>query len=638
MKEITKEELLRLPSLGNIQVKGDRVVFVKGIANEEQTSYNFTLYSYNKGKIKSLTSFGKEKDYAISADGKSVYFTGNRSNREDTSYLYQLFFDGGEAKPLAEFNNSSFKIVKTLDKYHLLLTLECDLNNEEKLTDPDSQDYEIFDELPFYFNGRGITNKLRNKLYLFDLRNHQTTLLTKDKYFNFVDCFWLDNELYITGTSYHTEDPHFDNGLYRVNLTKKSLEEIFAPRQGDINDLFVLNHQIFGLISMHEHYGLNEYPQFYKLTANGFKRVLSYDGATSNRCATDLAIVAGNISDTYQGKYYFVQTVVDHCEIKSFDGKSVANILSFSGTIQSFRILNGDIYFVGAAADEIQELYRYHDGNLIKLTNNMNLLENYYIAKTKKVIYSDYNGEKQLGWVLLPKDYVKGQKYPAILDVHGGPLSAYSRVFFHEMQFWASQGYFVLFCNIHGSAGQNNEYGDIRGKYGTVDYNDLMNFTDEVLVQYPDIDRERVGITGGSYGGFMTNWVIGHTNRFKAAVSQRSIANWISFEHISDISPYFVNDQVAASSDFDVEKMWQQSPLKYVKDVKTPTLFINSDEDYRCPISEGTQMFHAILSHGITAKMFIFHGENHELSRSGKPKHRIRRLKEITSWFDKYLK
>ena len=132
---------------------------------------------------------------------------------------------------------------------------------------------------------------------------------------------------------------------------------------------------------------------------------------------------------------------------------------------------------------------------------------------------------------------MKRKKYPAILDIHGGPKTVYGKVFYHEMQVWASKGYFVFFCNIHGSDGRGNEFMDIRGKYGTIDYDELMQFTDKVLETYPQIDASKVGVTGGSYGGFMTNWIIGHTDRFACAASQRSIANWISFSQTSDIGP-----------------------------------------------------------------------------------------------------
>ena len=147
-----------------------------------------------------------------------------------------------------------------------------------------------------------------------------------------------------------------------------------------------------------------------------------------------------------------------------------------------------------------------------------------------------------------------------------------------------------------------------------------------------------MGVTGGSYGGFMTNWIIGHTRRFKAAASQRSIANWISFFNTTDIGYYFGEDQNAATPWSDLKKVWDQSPLQFADQAVTPTLFIHSDQDYRCWMAEGLQMFYALKYHGVPARLCLFKGENHELSRSGKPLHRIRRLKEITQWMDRYLK
>ena len=204
------------------------------------------------------------------------------------------------------------------------------------------------------------------------------------------------------------------------------------------------------------------------------------------------------------------------------------------------------------------------------------------------------------------------------------------------MQYWAGKGYFVFFCNPKGSDGGDNAFADIRGGYGDVDYKNLMAFADAVLAAYPAIDPKQVCETGGSYGGFMTNWIIGHTDRFCACASQRSISNWLSFCGVSDIGSYFAPDQTAGDLYDDPAALWAQSPLKYAKNVKTPTLFIHSDEDYRCPLEQGLQMFSALIDRGVPARLCLFHGENHELSRSGKPLHRLRRLKEITDWFDTY--
>ena len=165
-----------------------------------------------------------------------------------------------------------------------------------------------------------------------------------------------------------------------------------------------------------------------------------------------------------------------------------------------------------------------------------------------------------------------------------------------------------------------------------------MEFTDEVLKKYPQIDDKRMGVTGGSYGGFMTNWIIGHTNRFCAAAPQRSISNFVSMEGTTDIGKVFVSGQMLATTQTDVAKVWEQSPLKYAHNAKTPTLFIHSNEDYRCWMVEALQMYSMLVDNGVEARLCLFKGDNHELSRSGKPKNRIRRLQEITNWMDRHCK
>ena len=161
-----------------------------------------------------------------------------------------------------------------------------------------------------------------------------------------------------------------------------------------------------------------------------------------------------------------------------------------------------------------------------------------------------------------------------------------------------------------------------------------MAFTDHVLEQYPDVDAGRLGVTGGSFGGFMTNWIIGHTDRFKAAASCRSIANNISQFGVSDESSW--SSQVPKWDK--LEETWDGSPLKYYRNVKTPTVFLQSYEDFRCPMAEAVQMYTALQIMGVETKLCMFHNESHELSRSGHPRNRVRRLREIMGWMDKHLK
>ena len=306
-------------------------------------------------------------------------------------------------------------------------------------------------------------------------------------------------------------------------------------------------------------------------------------------------------------------------------------------------VANGTLYFIGMQDMKLQEIYAWDEAKQerTQLTSlNQKVLENVYVAMPQKLTFENDNTDLD-GWVLLPKDFDPQQSYPGILDIHGGPKTVYGEVFYHEMQFWANQGYFVFFCNPRGGDGRGNEFADLKGKYGTIDYSDLMAFTDKVLEKYPQIDKTRLCVTGGSYGGFMTNWIVGHTDRFCAAATQRSITNWVGFGFTSDIGEEFARDQMGLGLKDNVwnsmEKMWFHSPLKYLDQCVTPTLVIHSDEDYRCPISEGYQIYSALQQRGVETRMVIFHGENHELSRSGKPRHRIRRLKEITGWFEKHI-
>lgn len=307
--------------------------------------------------------------------------------------------------------------------------------------------------------------------------------------------------------------------------------------------------------------------------------------------------------------------------------------------MDGFSVNNGSILFIGFRGTKLQEIYKLEQDEEKQITEfNDWVQKERSISVPEKLTVETAPGVSIDGWVLKPADFDKNKKYPAIFDIHGGPKVVYGEIFFHEMQYFVSQGYAVFFCNPRGSDGKDNSFSDIRGKYGTMDYDDLMKFMDSVLKEYPIIDPEKVGVTGGSYGGFMTNWIIGHTDRFKAAASQRSISNWISKFNTTDIGYFFVGDQIAATPWTNFEKLWQHSPLKYADKVKTPTLFLHSNEDYRCWMAEGLQMFTALKYHRVPSKLILFRGENHELSRSGKPKHRIRRLKEIVEWFDKYLK
>ena len=242
------------------------------------------------------------------------------------------------------------------------------------------------------------------------------------------------------------------------------------------------------------------------------------------------------------------------------------------------------------------------------------------------------------GWYMKPIGCEEGRKYPTILHIHGGPKSAFGGVYFHEMQCWASRGYAVIYCNPRGGDGRPGGFDDIRGFYGVKDYSDIMAFTKWCVANLPFVDEKNVGVTGGSYGGYMTNWIVTQTDFFKAAAAQRPISNWVSKFGSCDIGYYYVEDQHGGRPWDACEQAWQESPLKHVANVKTPLLLIQSQEDFRCERDQSFQMFTALKVLGVECRMCLFNGENHELSRSGRPKNRLARLREIAAWFDGHLK
>ncbi|MFO0840428.1 MAG: S9 family peptidase [Phycisphaerae bacterium] len=240
------------------------------------------------------------------------------------------------------------------------------------------------------------------------------------------------------------------------------------------------------------------------------------------------------------------------------------------------------------------------------------------------------------GWILKPPGFNPRKKYPAILEIHGGPAGQYGFAMFHEMQWLAGKGYVVCYSNPRGSAGYGLKFRSaIRADWGNRDYRDLMRVADWLFAR-PFVDRKRVGVTGGSYGGYMTNWIIGHTDRFKAAATQRSVVNFESMCGTSDYGFDF-GHELGGTPWKNVERLRRQSPLTYVKNIRTPLLIEHEEQDHRCPIEQAEQLFTALKMLGQEVEFVRFEGESHGLSRGGRPQNRAERLRRIGSWFDRHL-
>ena len=266
---------------------------------------------------------------------------------------------------------------------------------------------------------------------------------------------------------------------------------------------------------------------------------------------------------------------------------------------------------------------------------NAALLEARYIAEPEHVQFAGADGWVIEGWLLKPRGFDAATQWPLVLEIHGGPHGAYGHSFFHEFQVLAGRGYAVLYTNPRGS----HAYGDtfLRacvGDWGGKDYEDLMAGVDKAL-GLGWVDRDRLYVTGGSYGGFMTNWIVGHTDRFKAAVTQRSISNNVSAFGTSDIGWHFWRYEMGDATPWhDEHKLIERSPLTYVEKVTTPLLILHAEKDLRCPIEQAEQLFVALKVLGKEAVFVRFQDDTHELTRGGKPKNRIDHARRVAEWFD----
>ena len=645
--------------------QGD-VAFLAAQADVGENTYRKDLWLQpREGEAFPLTTDGKTGGFLWDGPHTLLFQSGRDPEQkkcleagEEYTAFYRLDTRGGEARKAFDVPLSASLVDKVQEGVYLL-SVQWDLRfskayalkgsaKEQLLQEKrEEQDYQVLDELPFYFNGAGYINKQRTALFLYEEATGKLTRVTRETFSTGSVHLHPDGkQLLFTGQSYTTKRKH-KTGAYVYDLETGKTRELLKPRTYDLYDALWWGEKILLLGTDGKRYGLNENVQFYTLDpATGEVALLApYEDALGSSVGSDCRLGGGQEWLVEDGKLYFTATIRNASQVFCLEESGdIRPVYTQEGSVDCLDVQGDTLCFVGMQEGKLQEIYSWDTTTHTRVQRthlNEAVLAGRYVAAPEKLPYEN-EGVDLDGWVLRPKDFDPQKTYPAILDIHGGPKTVYGEVFYHEMQFWASRGYFVFFTNPRGGDGRGNEFADLKGKYGTIDYSDLMTFTDRVLEKYPQIDPEHLYVTGGSYGGFMTNWIVGHTHRFRAAATQRSITNWVSFGLISDIGETFGRDQMGLGAKDtvwnSVEKLWLHSPLQYLDKCTTPTLVLHSDQDYRCPLTEGYQMYGALQQLGVETRMIIFHGENHELSRSGKPRHRIRRLQEITQWFENHAK
>jgi dipeptidyl aminopeptidase/acylaminoacyl peptidase len=381
---------------------------------------------------------------------------------------------------------------------------------------------------------------------------------------------------------------------------------------------------------------VHQFPKLYVADSSG--------GAASQPALKDFDNVLGEIHWPAPGSVFFAAGVKGETHIFRADpiARTFAAVTSGPRGIHAFDVnqSTGKMVYLANDFEHLDDLYISSlDGSGERQLTHVNseLWAQLELQPVERLEYKSTDGWAVEGFFVKPIGWQAGKKYPMVLVIHGGPEGMFGVDWYHEFQVYAAKGWAVFFCNPRGSTGYGEKFerGEINN-WGGMDYQDIMAGVDAALKQYPWVDANDLGVTGGSYGGYMTNWIVSHTNRFKAAVTLRSLSNFISDDGTRD-GAYGHEDYFKGIIFDDFDQYWDASPLKYARNVHTPTLILHSDNDFRVPIEQGEQWFRALQHYGVPSEIVFFPRENHNLTRTGEPKHLVESLNWQLYWFDRYL-
>jgi len=581
-RDLKKNEILEIP----FEVD-DYIFFQEKIILKEITDNSTNLYSYNIDSqkiIKVSTIPFKLMKFIIIKD--FIYFlTEVQYSSADAPYKCSTkapFFiesKGTKGERLTSLFRSS------LDGKSITLLSTLDMSIEEI-------DYDV-DNNRIVFSAKKISkfNQINSEIYMYDLDEDELKLLLQGNY-RIGNIISFNKKCVL---------------IWAIDLTDKS--------RNQNQELLVINcaSKVIRNYGFGSHYS-NEHPSI----------------------ISDAFFYGGKLMQKYEDKIYMKLTKRNNETLYeiNLDG-SVEEVPLNITMINEYVVSKDGIYYIGVKNHQLQELFF----NNKQLTNHNEWLEDYKIVIPEKINFM-INQQDYDGWVIPPVDYKVGEKYPGILFIHGGPKMMYASVFSFDMHMLSAEGYYVFYMNPRGSDGRGDEYSNIRGNYATIPYEELMEFTNLVLETHPSIDGNNLGITGGSYGGYMTNYIIAHTDRFKAAVSERGISNLMTAFTSSDIGYEYIYEYMGNHDTpwGNINKYIENSPIYQVNQVKTPTLFIHGEKDYRCHYTESLNMFNALNYHGVSTKFCLFTDESHSLVVKGRPQNKHKRYEELLEWFHLHLK
>lgn len=660
---ISAEDLYRLQPVSGCELSPDGTAVVYAVnrvdAENEKKYANLWMALTGRGGAKQFT-YGNQRDTEpqFSPDGRLIAFFSNRGDTEKPAQIYLIPVDGGEARPLTSIQGKIGRFAWSPDGKTLVCSVrKTDADVLAREADAKKKKLGVvarhITRVHYKFDGAGFLPKERWHIWIVNAKTGRAKQLTDSPIHDEFSPSWSPDGQQIVFVSNRADDPDFNPGgedIYLLPAGGGEMVRLSTPFGTKSEPVFSPNGRYIAYYGREGHGNWWQNTHLWVVAADGSGRARNLTGAhdfhvgnassnDSGGCVTMPPVWSTDSQQLYFQRSHHGNTTLHAIDIGS--GK-IETVIDDQGVVGAYSIAAGKIAVwqtTAMALGEIKVRQLTSNGRLRQLSRaNTTFLRRKELGELEEVWFKGAAGNDLQGWILKPPDFDPQQTYPSILEIHGGPLVQYANAFMHEFYFLAANGYVVYFSNPRGGRGYGEKHAkSIWNGHGTADFDDVMAWADYVA-KLPYIDRDRRGVTGGSYGGFMVNWIIGHTDEFKAAVSQRSIMNRLSSYGSSDVNwlrEIAFDDEPPWEN---LENYWGQSPLKHIGNAKTPTLVIHSEQDLRCPIEQGEQLFVALKRLGVDTEMVRFPNSPHGLSRAGRTDRRVLRLRHILRWFDKYLK
>lgn len=670
MRMITAEDLYRFQLVIDAQISPDGktvIMAVQHVARKTEKKFtNLWLVSTTGGRPQQFT-YGDQVDVMPrwSPNGRSIAFLSNRKNGKEMQ-IHIIPVDGGEARPLTDIKGEIGDFSWSPDGKTLLCSFQkkdpaiLEREADEQKNKLGIVSRHITTRTFFKMDGVGYLPDERQHIWSINAKTGKATQLTEGDMHDEVFPAWSPDGATIAFVSNRSSEPDLVDGkddLFMMPAAGGEMTQINAPEGPKYMLSFSPNGRYLAYIGV-EGRGL--------WWRNFGLWVVPVDGSSPARNLTDSAdlhcidTTAGDLGGTVQmlptwatdnSKIYFQASYHGDtalCSVTLDDEPIVERVLEDAGTVGSytFSAQQDKLAYVLNTMTRTGELMVRNMGDNLSAKRSRQLsrfnetwLKRLDLGEIEEVWFKALDGYDLQGWILFPPNFDPKKTYPSVLEIHGGPQVQYGNAFMHEFFYLAAQGYVVYFSNPRGGQGYGEEHCKaIWNQWGTVDYDDVQAWW-EYMMQQPYIDTERMGVTGGSYGGYMTSMIIGRTHQFKTAVSQRAVNNLVSMWGSSDYNWAFQQSIGENKPPFEnLDTYWKQSPMKYVGNAKTPTLIIHSQSDLRVAQEQAEQMYVALKRLGVDTEMVLFPDEPHGLSRAGRTDRRIDRLNHILRWLDKYLK